>query len=229
MCRLPRRNLFGPSLLLPAAVFVLHVLFVASAAPADPHDARIAQSTASMRDGGEVLRHEGRMNCPPPPPPPPPAAEPLDPPTTSAFADAKKFLAREHFKQDVSPKADVRIAWLGAMFTRRFVIKIEDAAGEAALQSHTLHTPAPDSRIIRELDDRHETKLTDLWCLLKIQPNGEAGALLISSVPNVFYMRDAAGVLGAVDAVWGGAGWEIGASLVDSERMWPAGVRVMSR
>lgn len=171
------------------------------------------------------LIHGERVNCPRPAP----AVEPLDPPTTSSLSRAQKFSAGEHFKENIAPSADVRIAWLGATFVRRFAIKIEDADGETVLQFHTVLRPSRDHHIIEELDDRHETRLVDLWCLLKVQAGGEPGALLTDAVPNIFYVRDSSGVLGAVDAVWGGAGWEIGASPIDGERMWPVGVRVMSR
>jgi hypothetical protein len=73
-----------------------------------------------------------------------------------------------------------------------------------------------------------ETRLADLWCLLKSQANGETG-VLVNAVPNVFYVRDYTGILGAIDVVWGGAGWEIGASPADGDRQWPSGTRVLSR
>ena len=184
---------------------------------------RIAQ--AYNDHGPRRLIHGETVNCPRPVP----VAEPVDPPTTSAFAGVRKFLAGAHFKENIAPTADVRIAWLGATFMRRFAVKIEDAGGETALRFHTLLRLSRDRHIIDDLDDRHETRLIDLWCLLKIQANGESGTLLIDAVPNIFYVRDSAGVLGAVDALWGGAGWEIGASPVDGERMWPVGTRVMSR
>ncbi|MES2600351.1 MAG: hypothetical protein V4602_06015 [Pseudomonadota bacterium] len=185
---------------------------------------RIAQADKGDRDLRRLIRGE-RMNCPRPAP----VAEPLDPPTTSAFAGVKKFLAGEYFKENIAPSADVRIAWLGATFMRHFAIKIEDASSETTIQFHTLLRLSRDRHIIDDLDDRHETRLIDLWCLLRMQAHGEPGTLLIDAAPNVFYVRDSSGVLSAVDAVWGGAGWEIGASPVDGERMWPVGARVMSR
>ena len=189
---------------------------------------RLAQSgkvETARRDLRWLIRGE-RVMCVCPPAS---VAEPLDPPTTSAFAGMPAFSAGEHFKENITPSADVRIAWLGARFVRRFAIKIENAAGETALQFYTLLQPSRDRRIIDELDNRHETRLADLWCLLKRQAHGEPGVLLVDAVPTIFYVRDVFGELGAVDVVWGGAGWEIGASPAEGERMWPAGVRVMSR
>ena len=138
-------------------------------------------------------------------------------------------MAGEHFKENISPAAEARISWLGATFMRRFAVKIEDDPGEVMLQTYALNRSSSNIQIIAELDDRDETKLTDLWCLLKLQANGEDGVLQTNAIPNIFFVRDAAGELGAVDAIWAGAGWEIGASQVEGQRQWPSGSRVISR
>jgi hypothetical protein len=156
-------------------------------------------------------------------------AEPFDPPTTSALPHDEKFVAGRHFKEDISSAAEVRISWLGAAFMRRFAVKVEDDTVEVTLQTHVLSRSSSDTQIIAELGDRHETKLTDLWCLLKLQASGRGGALQTNAAPNIFFVRDAAGVLGAVDAIWAGAGWEIGASQAEGQRRWPAGSHVISR
>jgi hypothetical protein len=62
------------------------------------------------------------------------------------------------------------------------------------------------------------SNLADVWCLLRRQANGEDGALQTNSVPTIFFVRDGTGELGVVDLVWGGAGWEIGASPVGDKR-----------
>lgn len=155
--------------------------------------------------------------------------EPLDPPTTSAFAGIRQFRAGESFRENIAPDAEVRILWIGASFMHRYAAKTESAAVHAAVRFHTLLKPSRDTDVIEELGDMHETRLADLWCLLKSQANGEAGILLVNAVPNIFYVRDHTGILGAIDAVWGGAGWEIGASPADGDRQWPPGTRVLSR
>jgi len=156
------------------------------------------------------------------------APEPFDPPTTSALPHHEKFVAGRYFKEDISSAAEARISWLGATFMRRFAVKVEDDADDVTLQIHALGRSSSDTQIITELDDRHETKLADLWCLLKLQANGQDGALQTNAAPNIFFVRDATAVLGAVDAIWAGAGWEIGASQVEG-RQWPSGSRVISR
>jgi hypothetical protein len=112
---------------------------------------------------------------------------------------------------------------------RRFAVKVEDDTNVVAHQIHALNRASSDDQIIAELHDRRETRLADVWCFLKLQANGEGGALQTNAVPNIFFVRDATGQLGAVDAVWGGAGWEIGASPVGRQRQWPAGSRIISR
>jgi len=156
------------------------------------------------------------------------AVEPFDPPSTSAIPRAEQFIAREHFKEDIAPTADVKISWLGATFLRRFAIKVE-AAGVTSLRTYSLSSPSNDREIIAELGDGHETNLADVWCLLRLHAKGVDGALKTDSVPNIFFVRDGAGELGVVDAVWGGAGWEIGASPVGDKRVWASGTRVISR
>jgi hypothetical protein len=137
-------------------------------------------------------------------------------------------VARLHFKEDISATADVRIAWLGANFSRRFVVKIEAEPGDVALQTYNLTQSSNDNEIIAELNDRQETKLGDVWCVLKRQPGGQSGTLRADVVPNLFFVRDSMGELCVVDVVWGGAGWEIGASDVGGSRQWPNGSRVIT-
>jgi hypothetical protein len=175
--------------------------------------------------GLEPLVRDLKVSCSPRGTP----AEPLDPPATAALPHNEKFMAGEHFKENISPAAEVKISWLGATFMRRFAVKIEDDTGDVTFQTYALNRSSGDNQIIAELDDHYETKLADLWCLLKLQSSGEGGALQTNAVPNIFFVRDATGVLGTVDAIWGGAGWEIGASPVGGQRQWLSGSRVISR
>ncbi|MCC8983398.1 hypothetical protein [Bradyrhizobium acaciae] len=155
--------------------------------------------------------------------------EPSDPSSTSAIPHAEKFAAREHFKEDIASRAAVKISWLGATFAQRFTNKVEDDAGGASLQTFVLSAAASDKEILAKLGQSHESRLADVWCALMQQPNGNGGPLEINARPNVFYVRDIAGELGAVDVLWGGVGWEIGASPVGDKPRWPAGTRVFSR
>lgn len=148
---------------------------------------------------------------------------------TVTVSGADRFVAREHFVERLDSGAEVRISWLGADFKKRFLDKIEEHVDPAQLGVHRLRRAAPDTPIIAAIGERHETTLSHVWNALKQQPKGEPGALLTDSTPNVFFVRDARGVLWAVDLVWGGAGWEIGASAVDDRRPWRAGRQIISR
>lgn len=159
----------------------------------------------------------------------PKAEEPSDPSSTSAIPRPEKFVARDHFKENIASSAPVKISWLGATFAQRFTNKIEDETGGASLQSYVLSTASSDKDILAKLGPSHESRLADVWCRLQQQPNGNGGPLEINAKPNVFYVRDIAGELGAVDVLWGGVGWEIGASPVGDKPRWPAGTRVFSR
>ncbi|MGY4473430.1 hypothetical protein [Bradyrhizobium sp. USDA 3364] len=137
------------------------------------------------------------------------------------------FVAQEHYKENIAPTAQVRISWLGATFVRRYTIKVE-AEGEPSLQPYTLRSASSAVDISRELGARDVTTLANVWCLLRLQANGEGGALQTNSIPNIFFVRDGAGDVGVVDVLWGGAGWEIGASPIGNQRTWPPGTRVFS-
>lgn len=160
-------------------------------------------------------------------------ASPLtDPPTTAAVPDPSPspnpspgsgpnrspFVARDHFRRATAPAAAVRITWLGAAFSEHFVPKTEPDRSSSLLRSHTVRRTSRDIEIIAELGTRHETTLGDLWCLLKQQSHGEAGMLRTDTRPNVLYIRSTAGLLFTIDALWGGAGWELGASSAEGFR-----------
>jgi hypothetical protein len=54
-------------------------------------------------------------------------------------------------------------------------------------QTYALNRASSNIEIIGELDDHLETKLSDLWCLLKLQAGGEDGALQTNAAPNIFF------------------------------------------
>lgn len=218
-----------PSLILGVALLLLSVERAWSDGRlADPHPARAPQAPAreTAVNGQDLLASRGVVQCAASRDP----SDPDDPATTSAIPRADRFVARDNFKEAVTASAAVRIAWLGAMFRQRFLSKIEERAGGGAiLRRFVLRRSSQSAEIVAELNIHHETHLADAWCLLSRQPNGEPGTLLIDAVPNAFYIRDADDVLRAVDAVWGGAGWEIGASAIDGPHRWPPDSQVIAR
>lgn len=141
----------------------------------------------------------------------------------------QRFVPAHNFRESTARDARVKIVWLGSNFRRHFLGKIEEHVRPAEIGVHRLRKSARDSSIIAEIGERHETQLAHLWRMLTHQPNGERGPLATNAVPNVFYMRDGRSMLWAVDVLWSGAGWEIGASAIDDPRPWRAGRQIMSR
>jgi hypothetical protein len=175
------------------------------------------------RPKAELLQPGPVQTCPPSG-----APSELSEPSATASVGAERFTAEQHFRENF-PSVGIAISWLGATFKQRFVSKTEEAASRTTLQPFQLRRPARASEIAAWLGERGETTLGELWCLLKLQPNGEAGVLLTSSAPNLFFIRDRDGKLWTVDVLWGGPGWEIGASAVDGDRPWDAGAWAFSR
>jgi hypothetical protein len=195
--------------------------------PRRPFAALFALSVSSMGGRGEpvaqdVLVPGPAQSCPAQVEPPG-----QDPATTSSLPGSDRFLASEHFREDISARSVMKIAWLGATFKQHFVSMVEDAPARATLRAVGVARPARVAEIVAALGDRRETRLSELWCLLALQPNGESGLLLTNSAPNLFFIRDGGGVLWTVDTLWGGAGWEIGASSIDGDRQWPASVQAI--
>lgn len=139
-----------------------------------------------------------------------------------------RFAAEDHFREERRPQ-NVPITWIGANFHRHFIHKIEGYVSAGELDVYELRRSAGNDAIIDDIGGQLETKLHDLWVLLERQAHGQDGPLRTDARPNVFYVRDVQNVLWAVDVVWGGAGWEIGASPLDDRRLWDAPVNVIAR
>lgn len=149
--------------------------------------------------------------------------------TSAQVGGAKKFYAKKNFVVNTDPNAKVRIVWLGDNFKRHFLGKREVGIEGAVLKVHKLETVSLDAPIRAELGDRAEITLTHIWELLKGQPNGEKGVLLTNSYANIFYVRDAKGILWAVRMDWDGGGWRVDDRSVGCPGGWDAGGQVFSR
>ncbi|MEK7555082.1 MAG: hypothetical protein AAB518_03825 [Patescibacteria group bacterium] len=143
----------------------------------------------------------------------------------SAVSD---FVAADHFKVDISANARVKIAWISKNFTDHFLGKIERDVSATSMRVYRLLESPPDDLIIVVLGRCRDTMLAHLCKLLEKQPNGENGRLLTNRKTNIFYIRDIAGALWAVDACWNGGGWFVGASSVEGPSGWFVGSQVFS-
>lgn len=170
----------------------------------------------------ERLRLVSKIRCPP-------SADTTEPLTTSALRGGATFVAHDRLREGVSNRSEVRISWLGAGFGRRYLAKVEPPAGVVSLRVFVLDKPSRSVAIAETMHHPYETRLADIWCLLKLQPNGDPGALSVNATSNLFFVRDSVGALGVVDVLWSGAGWEIGASSIARSRPWSAGRQVITR
>jgi hypothetical protein len=137
------------------------------------------------------------------------------------------FVTADHFREG-KPRERPPITWIGANFRAHFLNKIEGSAPARELDVYRLKHFAHNDAIIDEIGGQPEVMLHDVWVLLARQSHGEKGPLQTDARPNVFYVRDSTGIFWAVDAVWSGAGWEVGASKPDELRLWDAQIYVIA-
>ena len=163
------------------------------------------------------------------PPLTPPALEPVG--TVTVQATTEPFIARDHLVKDTSQKAAVKIAWISSSFEGWFLGETKGPAPEARIRYAQLTRSELDGPILKELGNTAETTLAAIHGLMKLQPNGESGALLTNGYVNIFYVRDINGVLRAVCVGWYalGGGWGVYAFSVAGPGGWVGGGRVFSR
>ena len=149
---------------------------------------------------------------------------------TFRHAAGGRFVAAENFREGETTD-EVKIAWIGDNFKTNFLGKIEEGVTAEELKIHKLDQDSLDAPIIAELGDAAETLLADLWELLKKQPKGEGGKLLVNGYANIAYIRDMNGVLWAVNARWHAVhgGWRVEAYSVSYPDGWRAAHQVVSR
>ena len=152
----------------------------------------------------------------------------LDFVTSIAVPGIERFSAADNF-QEHQPPLQLQIAWLGDNFRKHFLNNIEVHVPAGTLDVYRLRRPAHDDNIAAAVGGQREAKLYDVWTLINCQSQGKIDLLLTDGTPNFFYVRDSAGAIWAVDAVWGGAGWEIGASPLQDPRPWGRGRQVILR
>lgn len=143
-----------------------------------------------------------------------------------------KFIASERFVVDTSRKATVKISYLGDNFRESMLGLVEEQPPtETNICYYELLKASVDEPIIAELggEQKAETKLAEIYALMKNQRNGEKGILLTNGYANIFYVRDIKVVLRAVSVGWDGGGWRLDASSVGRPGRWGAGYQVFSR
>ncbi len=137
-----------------------------------------------------------------------------------------RFVVKDHFATNSKM---VKLAYLGDNFREHLLAKVEESQAGVELCYSRLKNDSLDALILAELGNQAETTLASIWELLKKQPNGESGVLLTNSLANIFYVRDANGVLWAVDVYWKGGGWRVFAGSFKYPREWDEGCQAFSR
>lgn len=123
-----------------------------------------------------------------------------------------------------------QLYWMNEAFKRNFVPKIEQSVSAETLRKLRLTKRSLDKSILDELRDRAVTTLAHLFELLKKQPRGESGDLLVNGSANIFYVEDMSGIVWAVVAFWlSGRGWYVSAYSVSSRFSWYPDRAVFSR
>lgn len=151
--------------------------------------------------------------------------------TITISATTKKFVVKERFVLSIGSDVAVKISYLGDNFKAWFSEKTEEPFAGSTIQSFKLRQSSLDQPIITELggEAKAETTLAEIYALMERQKNGEHGILLANGWANIFYVRDASGVLRAVRVYWCDGGWDVDAYSTSDPRGWSGGLRVFSR
>ncbi|MEK7195270.1 MAG: hypothetical protein AAB655_01085, partial [Patescibacteria group bacterium] len=124
--------------------------------------------------------------------------------TVTVAATTTSFVAKDRFVVNTKQNAPVKIAYLWDDFRAWFTDKVEQPFEGSTLKYGKLSRSSVDGSIIAELggEEKAETTLAEIFSLMAAQmaaqPSGESGPLLTNGYANIFYVRDAKGVLRAV-------------------------------
>lgn len=150
--------------------------------------------------------------------------------TVAIPAIAERFVARYKFVFGYSEEDPVKISFLHFNFKQWLQGKTEEPMVATELRYAKLVEASIDGPILKELGDKAETTLAHIWVLMEHQSNRENGVLLTNGQANIFYVRDADGVLRMAGVRWLSGGWNVIAhSVVRRQRRWHGGERVFSR
>lgn len=145
--------------------------------------------------------------------------------TVTISATTDPFVVKDKF---FVGKPSVGIAWLSDNFKAWFWEMIEEPTIEKTLCYAILTRRSLDGPIIAELGERKRTKLSQVFSLIELQPNGKEGALLSNGLVSVFYVQDFIGEFRTVHVCGSEFGWRVGAASVKSSFRWGVGTRVFS-
>jgi hypothetical protein len=166
--------------------------------------------------------------------------KPLNPPapplliavgTATVVATTNPFVVRDRIVVNTKKNAPVKISFVSDYFKECFYDKTEEAFGGSTLNYGKLSRSSVDGPIIAELggEAKAETTVAEVYALMEAQKNGENGSLLTNGYANIFYVRDAKGVLRSVSVLWDDGGWFVYALDVAYPDAWGDDNQVFSR
>lgn len=147
-------------------------------------------------------------------------------------ATTAPFVAGNHFVVNTANRAPGRIYIFENRFKKWFLSKTEDQVGETTLRCHTLGENSLNAPIVAELggEERAETTLAQIFAIIKVKWNAEEGTPLTSCFSNIFYVRDAKGVLRVVSVFKDCFGsWHVEAYPFMNRLKWSYCARIFSR
>jgi hypothetical protein len=136
---------------------------------------------------------------------------------TISISATEAFAVSVNFAPDLRPEARVLIASILSNFGRWFFTAQIDPAPACAVEWLELQRNASNTTILNELGgvSAAETSLATAYALMLRQNAGQPGPLATNGWSNVFYVRDAKGLLRSVNVHWCDGGWSVEAMQVE--------------
>jgi hypothetical protein len=150
--------------------------------------------------------------------------------TVTQKASVGDFRAQTFFVLNDKDNGLPRISSMDDNFVNLFGKKIERPIPDATLHRYKCLERMDDLTVIAAFGGKEkiETSLTELFCLLVAQKNGEDGDLLIDGSSNGFYVKTIKGGMEGISVSWEDGGWNIGFGLMEEGCEWDPGTQVFS-
>ncbi|MFH0814535.1 MAG: hypothetical protein V1902_00360 [Candidatus Falkowbacteria bacterium] len=118
---------------------------------------------------------------------------------------------RDVFKVDTSDSARVKISYVGSNVYEWFNEMYVLAFAGSMVCWQTLMRNAYDRAVVQALggERKEETSLSEMYWLMKQQPDGRDGILLTDGKANIFYVCGRKGILRVVHVHWDARGWSV--------------------
>jgi hypothetical protein len=148
---------------------------------------------------------------------------------TAQVTGTQKFVAAEMFGPN---NPDGIQFYLGDNFKKHFLKKIEENVQPANITIHLLEKNSRDPEIMVELgQEKRNIFLAHFYQMIRTQPTGQEGKLLVSGRANIGYISDNEGNVWAVYAFWNSdyREWYVNADSVERQGGWSAGLQVLSQ